>query len=485
MKKKIAFIILLFFVSFFININNTYAFQKMTCKYLLPYDGAEYSDVTYSTADGTKHYNLNVVINGKSKSFKSSRFNELIKDEEKCPNYVEFSGTANKELKKSSQSKFIDALKSNISGNNINSISATSILPLYTSDIDSKTTNSYKTTFKTYLNATLGLISNKVTNINSSLKSACGSDYTKYIDKANYSDVDKFTTYISNAYGSVSPSSADKNINKKCWNARKEYATYSNYVNNYVKPFDENSDFEEIVKSVGGSKYNTIYEFAKLPRKGSKSIQNKINNEKLEQSLETDISTLNSNRCEALCMSNNASADSACKSTSESYKNCINAFNSCSNIQDTTAKTACLENSMGKEQYSSLMDTYNQKMSDLQDQLDQVRYKLDKGKVGSINVKFKPYKLKCSDVSILHEIWVILLIIAPFLTILMGVLDFSKAVIASDEQKIHESWKKFPKRLLAAIIVFAVPTLISIIVGMSSDKDVSDKSLLQCIISGE
>ncbi len=479
MKKKCIYVMIILFISFFININNTYAAQEITCRYLYPYENAKYTEVIYSTTSGGSEYNLKVVKDGKASNFKDNGFNKEVIADNKCPKYVDFSSyVINKTLKKSSESKFIDQLKSK-------PLDTVTIMPLYSSKVDSATKNSYEETYKIYLKNTINNINSTFDRVEKSLKQACGSDYKKYIDKDNY-NVENFTSYISSRYGNVSKEAMDKNMSEDCWGARVTYANYSKQANNYVSVFEQNSDLRDIAKRFGGTKYDEIYEFAKLPRKGSKSISKLYENEELEESLVEDINSLNANRCEVLCMNENSTSTSACKSSSESYSKCITAFNSCENIQDTTAKTACLENIMGKEEYAQLTEKYNKTMSDLQDSLEQVKYKLNKGKVGTISVKFKPYKLKCSDVSILHDLWILALIIAPVLTILFGVLDFSKAVIAGDEVKIKECWKKFPRRLLAVILLFLIPTLINIFLSsFSTDESSSDVSLLKCIISGE
>ena len=50
--------------------------------------------------------------------------------------------------------------------------------------------------------------------------------------------------------------------------------------------------------------------------------------------------------------------------------------------------------------------------------------------------------------------------------ILLGVLDFIKAIAADDEGEIKKSGAKFAKRLLAATLIFVVPLILQFILGL-------------------
>lgn len=101
-----------------------------------------------------------------------------------------------------------------------------------------------------------------------------------------------------------------------------------------------------------------------------------------------------------------------------------------------------------------------------------------------IKKKKKTTALKCSDVKFLHAYWVVIEIAAPILVILFGSFDFLISVISGDEQKIRKARTKFPKRLIAGVSVFLVFTVVSIVVGLSSDKNVNNTSLIKCIVKG-
>ncbi|MBR3199281.1 MAG: hypothetical protein IKG27_04630 [Bacilli bacterium] len=58
----------------------------------------------------------------------------------------------------------------------------------------------------------------------------------------------------------------------------------------------------------------------------------------------------------------------------------------------------------------------------------------------------------------------IIKVVVPVLLVLWGMLDFAKAIIGQDEDKIKAGQKKFIQRLIAAIIVFLVTTVVSLVV---------------------
>ena len=78
--------------------------------------------------------------------------------------------------------------------------------------------------------------------------------------------------------------------------------------------------------------------------------------------------------------------------------------------------------------------------------------------------------------------WIKLLI----LVIVFGSLDYAKAVIASDVEKMEKSKKKFPMRVMLLLIFVFVPIIISItlkLYAQSTKKDVNT-SLMYCVING-
>lgn len=75
----------------------------------------------------------------------------------------------------------------------------------------------------------------------------------------------------------------------------------------------------------------------------------------------------------------------------------------------------------------------------------------------------------CTNPDILRVIWFFLIIIdivkiiVPIGLIIMGIIDFSKAVATSDEQAQKKNANLFMKRILYAILVFAVPWIVKVV----------------------
>lgn len=82
-----------------------------------------------------------------------------------------------------------------------------------------------------------------------------------------------------------------------------------------------------------------------------------------------------------------------------------------------------------------------------------------------------------------HGVWPIIQIGIPILLILMGAIDLGKAVIASDDKAIKMATSSLIKRAIAAIAIFFVVTLVSLIfgwLGNVNDPAVSESSWYTC-----
>lgn len=60
----------------------------------------------------------------------------------------------------------------------------------------------------------------------------------------------------------------------------------------------------------------------------------------------------------------------------------------------------------------------------------------------------------------------ILQIAVPVGLILFGTIDMAKAVIAGDEKKMKEAQKPFIKRIISAVIVFLIPYIVQVVIGL-------------------
>ena len=57
-------------------------------------------------------------------------------------------------------------------------------------------------------------------------------------------------------------------------------------------------------------------------------------------------------------------------------------------------------------------------------------------------------------------------LIIPIVLIILGTVDLSKAVIAQDEKQMKEAQKRFLNRVIYAIVIFLIPTIVMLLFGM-------------------
>lgn len=57
-------------------------------------------------------------------------------------------------------------------------------------------------------------------------------------------------------------------------------------------------------------------------------------------------------------------------------------------------------------------------------------------------------------------------ILGPSIAIVLGSIDFIKAIVASDEENMKKTQKKFMNRLIAAFMLFFVPLLVEILLSL-------------------
>ncbi len=72
-----------------------------------------------------------------------------------------------------------------------------------------------------------------------------------------------------------------------------------------------------------------------------------------------------------------------------------------------------------------------------------------------------------------QEIWklvgwflMVFKIVIPILIIIFGMVDLGKAVIASKDDEIKKATVSLLKRAIAGIVIFFVPTIVSLVIGL-------------------
>ena len=83
---------------------------------------------------------------------------------------------------------------------------------------------------------------------------------------------------------------------------------------------------------------------------------------------------------------------------------------------------------------------------------------------------------------IVHTIIILIQFGVPLLLIIFGMLDLGKAVIASKEDEIKKGQQMFIKRLITAVIVFFVITVVQVVVNLAtSDSDTEESNIWDCV----
>lgn len=86
---------------------------------------------------------------------------------------------------------------------------------------------------------------------------------------------------------------------------------------------------------------------------------------------------------------------------------------------------------------------------------------------------------------VVSTVVMIIKIVVPILLIVFGMLDLAKAVIASKEDEIKKSQTTFIKRLIAAVIVFFIVSLVQVVIRFvagNAEEDVM--GCFNCFVNG-
>lgn len=100
----------------------------------------------------------------------------------------------------------------------------------------------------------------------------------------------------------------------------------------------------------------------------------------------------------------------------------------------------------------------------------------------------------CKDIpqpvfAVVGTIIMLIQVVVPILLIIWGMIDFAKAVVGGDEDKIKAGQKVFIKRLIAAVILFLVVTVVKLLLNLvgtiTKEPDdgykVDDDSIWKCV----
>ena len=213
-------------------------------------------------------------------------------------------------------------------------------------------------------------------------------------------------------------------------------------------------------------------------------------------------SCIESNPCSVFCHSGKNATNFVCSGTafdqcsagSDDYKKCSAAYKACEGARKGSSSTAyddCMKVNMGEDLYKK----YEDDKKTISDAIDQEKKDIVDGIVAALRNVSTPklkihftgdYKVKCEDVVIFHDLYIILRIAAPILVVVFGSLDYARAVLASDAEKMEKSKKKFPKRLILVVLFMLIPVVINLILSLFAQSTKIDVStnLMYCILKG-
>ena len=82
-----------------------------------------------------------------------------------------------------------------------------------------------------------------------------------------------------------------------------------------------------------------------------------------------------------------------------------------------------------------------------------------------------------SNYNLIQELFSLIMLLGPVLLIVYGTLDFAKATLSGDESALKKAGTNFGKRILALILLFLIPFIVSAILKFAFDAGVFGEGL--------
>lgn len=92
------------------------------------------------------------------------------------------------------------------------------------------------------------------------------------------------------------------------------------------------------------------------------------------------------------------------------------------------------------------------------------------------------YKNLCSDTNVLSAFqiigWIIFVmkILVPLVLIVLGMVDFGKAVVSSDEKAISKATSSLVRRFIAGVTIFFIPTIVFTLLNITEVSNENNTS---------
>jgi len=147
-------------------------------------------------------------------------------------------------------------------------------------------------------------------------------------------------------------------------------------------------------------------------------------------------------------------------------------------LNATNKLSTCIDRILHPEYFENIPVTAGIpqcKLLKISDSKSPISFKINSNSINIITNEGET--ITCSDFNLdngenlIEMLFTIIKIIAPVLVIVFGSLDFVKAIFQADEEKQKKAGQDFIKRLIAAALIFLIPTILEIILGVAFNWD--------------
>ena len=149
----------------------------------------------------------------------------------------------------------------------------------------------------------------------------------------------------------------------------------------------------------------------------------------------------------------------------EKYKNAVSGL-SANNCEGTLYTNNVVNkcNSFGYEKSQSLTYLYNAREYDKNLISDEINKVLDANESSCSTI------MSASLQNAIDKIFILMYIAGPILLILFGSIDLTTAIVAGDEKQRKAAYRKFVRRTIALVLLFAAPVLVNVLVNTFAAK---------------
>lgn len=85
--------------------------------------------------------------------------------------------------------------------------------------------------------------------------------------------------------------------------------------------------------------------------------------------------------------------------------------------------------------------------------------------------------------STIHIIYLILQIAVPIILVILGLIDFIKAMVNSKEDEIKKGQKTFISRIIAGVLIFFVFSIVKLVISVVADDSTKVINCVECFIN--